>query len=84
MPASVCSTNIPLGCSRVYSCLHHLSPFRDDDANNRYNLVHEMLVKTDSGCADPKECPVVDSGLMTYPMHGARFSTEFYTRGMRL
>jgi hypothetical protein len=32
-------------------------------------LVHEMLAKTDSGCAVPKNCPVVDSALLPYPLY---------------
>ncbi len=36
-----------------------------------YELVHKMLVSTDSGCAVPSQCPVVDSGLMPYPLYWA-------------
>jgi len=45
-----------------------LSAFGSPDT---YNLVHEMLQKTDSGCANSSACHVVDSGLMTYPMYWA-------------
>jgi len=31
----------------------------------RYELVHTMLKKTDSGCANQTACNVVDDGLMT-------------------
>ena len=32
-----------------------------------YELVHKMLVKTDSGCANHSACPVVDSGQCPAP-----------------
>ena len=32
---------------------------------SRYELVHTMLKKTDSGCANHTACNVVDDGLMT-------------------
>jgi hypothetical protein len=43
-----------------------------------YDLVHEMLVKTDSGCANHSECRVVDDGLMTYPVYWASSVNDWY------
>ena len=35
-----------------------------------YNLVHKMLVATDSGCANQSACNVVDHTLMPYLLRG--------------
>jgi hypothetical protein len=43
-----------------------------------YDLVHEMLQKTDSGCANHSQCSVVDDGLMTYPMYWASSVNDWY------
>ena len=43
-----------------------------------YDLVHEMLVKTDSGCANHSQCNVVDSGLMTYPIYWCSSVNDWY------
>ena len=34
-----------------------------------YQLVHKMLVATDSGCANQSACNVVDHTLMPYPLY---------------
>lgn len=43
-----------------------------------YDLVHQMLVQTDSGCANHSICPVVDSGLMPYPLYWASSVNDWY------
>jgi hypothetical protein len=43
-----------------------------------YDLVHKMLVKTDSGCEEPSQCKVVDSGLMPYPVYWASSVNDWY------
>jgi hypothetical protein len=45
---------------------------------NTYDLMHEMLVSTDSGCANPPECKVVDSSLMPYPIYWASSVNDWY------
>jgi hypothetical protein len=47
-------------------------------SRSTYNLVHEMLVKTDSGCANHSQCNVVDDGLMTYPLCWASSVHDWY------
>eukprot|EP01043_Picozoa_sp_COSAG02_P057539 COSAG02_NODE_7002_length_3233_cov_3.705807_2_plen_663_part_01 len=43
-----------------------------------YDLVHNMLVQTDSGCANHTQCNVVDDGLMTYPLCWASSVHDWY------
>ena len=52
-----------------------LSAFGSPDV---YELVHTMLKKTDSGCANHSACNVVDSGLMTYPVYWASSVNDWY------
>ena len=47
-------------------------------SRSTYDLVHEMLVKTDSGCANHSQCNVVDDGLMTYPLCWASSVHDWY------
>lgn len=47
-------------------------------STDTYELVHKMLVKTDSGCANASQCKVVDSGLMPYPIYWASSVNDWY------
>lgn len=47
-------------------------------STDTYALVHKMLVKTDSGCANQSQCRVVDSSLMPYPLYWASSVNDWY------
>ena len=43
-----------------------------------YNLVHKMLVATDSGCANHSACNILDSTIMPYPLYWTMSINDWY------